>query len=624
MTKVKEKFIYYLPLVILSLSGFFSVFWLYYYHIGYSSHYIGNIDAIGWLLHNFSFYSPINLGQVNINTLWTIVNSSFFLIIRTLWLNPFIAHSILGLLAFHWWIFGIFSLWKHFDKHINHRELFFISVGFLFSTYIITFFEDYIAFVYIYWLLPLKLYATINYFVSSKYRLFGFIFTTLIASINLPFAIFSEILCIGLLYFCVSLWPKKVFQYSAIGAISILIGIFPAILYTFLDFSFAKYVLSSEYYYRDYTTVFNVIRWVVTWDFSLATVGINAFKPYAFWYTSPLWLLTMLWGLVPIIVLYKNKKHIFINGTFIFLIFLSVSIILWYLTPISSFIYTIFTALPFDNIFRNTAKFFFLIYGAILLLLIFNRHRKMAAITFALASLPVLIYSILWKNISTSKINHHIPTDYDYIYQTESITKSDRILLFPQQYFPAYKDQDATKIYMWPSLPWLFWTSEIVLSRCAWCANPRFLTGLNHLYDITSPERKNYLKTYGITKVVYDGNTDTTYYPNTLTMSWFLHTMKKQWFQDSQKHIIWNILFYDTSFPRIDNLTICDAWRYRPTWNLLPTKICPSSRASFIRQPNDFHILYYAWILQILLFICFGVYLYHKEYNSTDSNSKGI
>ncbi len=572
--------------------------------------YIGNLDAIGGIENGFSLYSSVNLWEPTIQNSWVILVGSVYKIIRSLWINPFFIRWFFTSVILFFWFFSLKKLGQYFDKHISFWELILISIGFLFSTFTITFFEDYSFFVYLYWLLPLKFFVTIQEKRKSfPLPVLGFLYTFLAASINLPFALLTEWVAF-LLLLVTKKTGKFIFKYGISAIFAIVLAILPSLIYTILNTDFTNFVLSSENFYRDATTLLSFVQGITDWGF-FGQYNDMPNRSYAFLYKSLLGITTFLWLLVPIIVYLKNPQNKKQNTILFWGILLSSSLVIWPIIYFSGVIYDLFFSLPMSNIFRNNAKFFFAIYAGILLLLFFNKNRKIASVFFATTGIVTFGLMIFWKNMTPAKIHHIIPNDYQKIYEKNILSQNDRIVLFPQQYFPVYKWKKNIESHLWYSRPELFWKSEIILNRCMGCGNPIFATDRKWLLDIFSEEWKEKLKTYGITSIVYDNNVDASYYPKTLTLEKFQKLMRFYDFETYKK--IGNIYVYDTGFETITHLTVCDAGWYRKQKNTY-RKICKDKQITFITGDTDIYIPNSIAWLQLLL-LCITLLVYFSYYN---------
>ncbi|NDK09536.1 hypothetical protein GW846_02050 [Candidatus Gracilibacteria bacterium] len=300
-------------------------------------------------------------------------------------------------------------------------------------------------------------------------------------------------------------------------------------------------------------------------------------------------------------------------GLIIFLSFL----ILGEVTQISNVFTNIFYSIPLSSIFRNTSKFFFLIYVLILLLLIYNKNIKIPSILFFIASIPTLIIFLSGNVITSNITKSNIPSDYKILNNEELISKNDNILVYPPQYFPVYNFGNGIKQFGSSSLLELFIDGNFIQSRCVGCGNKRFELDLKNLTNFRLLNWVNKLEEYGVNKIIYDDNTDKNFYRNTISRLELEEELLIQGILVNTNQI-GNIYIYNLILDS-KKLSVCNSFWIDGDTNLL-VEDCKNGEVYFTPSSNDYlqiqkvgkyHIYFVLFIINILIIIG-GLQSYYK------------
>ncbi len=613
---MSKKFYFFIVVIISILVGFF--IWTLELSSWIPYFYYWVPDAISWLKSSLSLYSNINFWEPGVNNSWVVVVSLFYIVVNDLAINPFLVRGVItGLILMLGFIY-ISKLSMFFWKK-SYAEQLLIALGFLFSTFTIIFLENYSIFVFLYWLFPMKIYSFYIWMKWNKpYFIFGIFYTVVASMVNLPFWLLTEGIIYLILVFHLNATLKQSARYIVLSISCIIIAILPSVVYTFLSLEYTKYILWSETFYRDGTSIIAFVRWITDWGF-FWWYNWQPYRPYAYIYKSIIWIFTSLW-LISIIVLFLDKVNKF-SKVLLLGLCLIFSLIIGPLITISSYIFELFYSLPLSEMFRNNVKFYFAIYWILLILIVINKKTWVSSILIFLACIPTLYLVVSWGAYAPGKIEHSISDDYKNIRSMGYITKWDVVLLFPSLYFPVYNDNWVTKSHLWYARPAMYWESKFILSKCIWCGNPVFSEDLKTIFDISSPKWRWLLEEYWVTKIVYDGNTDSQFYPNTLSMSNFDSQLREKNFDKQTSIQVGNVRIYDTDIIPKYNLTMCDAWWYIFSKWLLE-KACQQWQKYFFKDSTHIYIPNIIWLGQILLFIFILFYLIYISKYETISNSK--
>ena len=596
-------------------------FWVFYKKMlaFYPGLYVGLSDSLSGIYNIEGLWSNINYGEPRIQNTWLIIVSKFYFILNNLGVSSHLITSIiifLSLLLSFVYIRKLLNIF--YENKGSDFFIFFIALGFSFSTFSLTFFEDNTFFIIIYWLLPFKLWCIKNMKTSPKYKLYNFLVLFLAASMNLPFAFFIEGLSIFFMYLLGvcrkvdGISFKKYINYIGLSFLTIFISLSPAILHTFLSSGYSSYVLASETFYKSNTSALSFFRGITDWGFFDGYAGF-LYRDYSLFFKTWFGSLTFLIFSAPLIILNKNKQKL--NIIIIACIFLVMSLILSNKYLLSEIIAYPFEKLPMYEIFRNGSKFFFVINGLFLIMFIFNKNIKLASAAYFLSALPIIFLFVTGDILTHKTTNQTMAEDYSKIYSY--FKKEDNVLLLPKQYTPVYADnKNGIQLVMGYSRPEFFTRSNIIVARCAGCYNPVLEKNVKIMTDIGDPSWATKIKEFGVTHILYDSNVAFNYYRDLASLE-----------EIKEKLLASSIIFEEE---KINSLTIiklvsienkniiaCD-----PGWfeikNFSLKSKCQNERITFDKNEKHFYLpnlFAYTQILALILIISF--YFYKLKYKKS-------
>ncbi len=594
--------------------SFIISFWVYSKELisGYPGFFIGTNDSMHGLNNIKGLWSNLNFGEPSIQNSWLVLLSKIYSLIRYLNINPFMFNS---LICFTCLFLSYLFVKKNIDfvEKKNLLYVFFISTAYSFSTFSLVYFEQNTFFVYLYWLLPLKIYIVRNIGKNKTNRILNVLLIVLFSSINLPFGFFAELLS----FTCLILEKrnfKEIKNYLCLSMIVIFIAILPSLFYTLLNISFTNGVLSSETFYRINTSASSLIRGITNWGFWGQYNGY-LYRNYSGLFNTPLGYLTSFLFLVPLIIITVNKKSRFQNIIIGLLLILTISLIAGDKYEFTNIIISFFNRIPMSDIFRDNSKFYFLINSFILILMFYNRRIKVASIVWVVSVLPIIYIFIFGIILQPSTTNQNISRDYGLIHDTNLVNNDDNAILFPTQYMPVYKgvsDKDVKSITGY-SRPEFFFKSNIVIGRCIGCGNPILQDDIKILTDIKNVNWVNKIYEFGITKLIFDNNINIKYYPATLSNDEFetiLNSKNIAYDKIFQK----SITIYSLRSVKQKRITACDPLWFRYNYFSM-TRECNVGEKYFTMRSNSIFLPNLFMYMQIVLLLLLLVFIYKRHEN---------